>query len=274
MKLRVHACARWTRRRPSSNQASAVLLQQKRALGEAEKKQRTATSDLEKTLAKKTEVQNVMTDNFRRLKDGEWQSGEEDSLFQPVQVLIGQLNLDESLVTSLPVSLKKKGRGAFDQVVVDRFEEALREKVAELSNAIGDMENATGVNVTAVEEAKTALENAQAKQQEVAGEFGAAQEANTKAVAKVKDAERALVAFEPDYVVATAARKGKAEELEAFQTYHLGILKMMVEKVSKEKEAELAKLAQEKASDDQKAAVEPKEAVADVTQASAAEAGA
>merc|ERR1711920_900268 len=100
------------------------------------------------------------------------------------------------------------------------------------------------------EEAKTALENVQAKQQEIAGEFGAAQEANTKAIAKVKDAERALAAFEPDYLVATAARKAKVDELEAFQTYHMGSLKMMVEKVSKAKEAELAKVAQEKASAD------------------------
>merc|ERR1712045_488788 len=102
-------------------------------------------------------------------------------LFQPVQALIGKLNLDESLVTSLPVSLKKKEeRGAFDQVVVDKFEETLREKVAELSGTVGDMEKAMGLDAAAVEEAKTALENAQAKQQEVASEFGAAQEANSK----------------------------------------------------------------------------------------------
>jgi len=266
-------------------EASAALLQQKRALGEAECKAKKDTDDLEKAQAQRQEVEGTMMGSFQKFKSGEWQLGEEDSLYQPVHALIAKLSLDESLVTSLPVSLKKKERGAFNQVVVANFEESLSNKVGELDATISNIESAVAVNASDVEEAKAAFDGAQAKQKEIASEFGAAQEDSTKVAAKVKEAEGTLAAFEPEYEKATAVRKAKADELEAFESYHMCLLKTMVEKLSKKKEAELAQAAaaveQQKMEAAQSAMVtESKEeasaaqASVDATQLTAAEAGA
>jgi len=221
-------------------EASAWLLQQKRALVEAEDKTKQDATNLEEIQARKVGMEAVISESFQKLKSGEWQLGEEDELFKPTQTLIAKLVFDESLVSSLPVSLKKKERGAFDQVVVAKFEEALADKVGDLVAVISSIQTTVTANEVAVEESKAALDVAQVKQQAVASEFGAAQESSTKAATSVKEAQDVLAAFEPEYLGATAARQEKQEELEGFEAYHLCILSTMVERVSKKREAELA----------------------------------
>merc|ERR1712151_79089 len=43
-------------------------------------------------------------------------------------------------------------------------------------------------------------------------------------------------AFEPEYAKATAARQEKVDQLENFNVYNVGMLKMLVNKVSEQKE--------------------------------------
>jgi len=250
-------------------ETSAALLQQRRAFGQAEAKKAKDAAELEQIEAQKLEVEKVISDNFRKLKSGEWQVGEEDGLFQPVQALIAKLDLDESLMTSLPVSLKKKERGAFDQVVVDQCEEKLNAKVDELVATISTMRSTATGNAATVEELKAALEEAQGKQQAVATQFGDAQEISTKAAAKVKEAEGVLAAFEPEYARATAVREEKVAELQGFEDYHMCILKTMVEQISKKKKAELAAAAAAAAAAEAAAAAAEVAAAAAVEQAKA-----
>merc|ERR1712129_245813 len=114
--------------------------------------------------------------------------------------------------------------------------------------------------------------------------MGVAQEGSTKAAAKVREAEGALAAFEPEYEKVTAARKAKAEELESFEAYHLCILKMMVEKASKKKvdlvqgaadaEQHTAQNDQSALSSHKKEGIVSAQASTDATHTSAVEAGA
>lgn len=220
-------------------EVSAVLLKQKHALADAEAKQKKENAELNKTQAQKLELEKVLADNFQKLKDGDWQPGQEEGLFKPLKALIaktGDLSLDESLVNSLPLSLMKRDRKGFDQVVVDKFGETLNEKIDELGKSIDAMVGPAAANTAAVEEARAALDKAGTEQQEVASKFGAAQESCAKASAKVEEAKRAVVAFEPEFAKATAARKEKEDQLESFNEYNVCMFQMLVDRVSKKKE--------------------------------------
>jgi len=217
-------------------EASSTLLKRKHALGDAEATERSESAALEKFEAQKLELETVKAGSFQQCRDGDWQAGEEEGLFKPIKALICSLQLDESLATSLPVSLLKKERGAFDQVVVDQFEQVLCGKILELTTSVESVGSSAARNATAVEEARKALECAQVEQQEVAHKFALSQEASAAASAKAGEAKKASDAFEPEYAKATAARQEKVDQLENFKVYNVGMLEMLVNKVSEQKE--------------------------------------
>jgi len=229
-------------------ETSSALLTKKHALGDAEATEKKDSMALETTRARQLELEGIRINNFQKCKDGDFQPGEEDALFKPIKALIRSLKLDESLATSLPVSLCKKDRGAFDQVVVDQFEQVLVGKIAEQAATVESMGGSAATNAAAVEAAKQAFGEAQEAQQDVARRFGAAQGESAKAKGKLDEAKKAAAAFEPEYIKATAARQEKVDQLENFKVYNCAMLNELVNKVAVQKEeAEVAKTEQDDA---------------------------
>jgi len=74
------------------------------------------------------------------------------------------------------------------------------------------------------------------EQQEAAHKFALSQEASAAASAKVGEAKTPSDAFEPEYAKATAVREEKVDQLGNFNVYNVGMLDMLVKKVSEQKE--------------------------------------
>jgi len=235
------------------NEASTSLLKRKQDFADAEGKAQKENSELEQSRSQKVELETVLEGSFKKLKDGDFEHGKADSLFEPVKALLAKLDLDESLVTALPSTLMKHDRGDFDKVVVGQFEDSLRTKISEIAKTLEGAATSAAATTAIVEAARADVDKAAAEQQEVASQFGAARKAHAKAAADVEAAKAHVTEYEPEYAKATATRDAQKAELEVFDTYNVVMFEMLRDRISKQ--AQDAKRAEDIAD----SSAEPKE---------------
>merc|ERR1719221_974530 len=140
--------------------------------------------------------------------------------------------------TDCTMSLKKRGRGAFDAMVVEQFAEKLKAKGSDLDKVVGELSGPAAANTAAVKEAKEAVDAAQSEQEAASSKFSAAQEATKDANAKVDEANKAKKAFEPEYKKATAARAAKQKTLDAFMKNNMSVVNDLIDRKAQAKDAE------------------------------------
>lgn len=230
-------------------EASKAMLAAKAELAEKEQEQTAGDADVKKTQADKDGIDAALSEDFRKLRDGDVEAGQAKAHYEVLAALAAKLGMDESLLTALPTCMMKRPeeRGSFDAMVVAQLGETLSAKAAELAAALQAAAPAREQRAAAVAAAQQALASAREVQEAGAAELSAAQGAQKEAEAALAAAKAALLEFEPRLAQALQAREEKSAQFENFCNYNLECFTELRDRLSpaakaaqKEKEASMA----------------------------------
>lgn len=214
------------------DRASTVVEERKSAFSEVAAKEIQENARFNRASVRKQAMEQVLAGPFKKLKDGQWQSGEEEDLFKPVKAIVPHLEMDGSLSTSLAISILKtlSERGPFDKKVIQTFEETLRLTISKVASDAEALHGDAAIHIAALNTAREGFEAAQKEHKEALAKVDAAQESVKKATGAGEEAKHVAETFQATYDQATAARKEKREELDSFKDYNLALFGMLVEK--------------------------------------------
>jgi len=183
------------------------------ALTSTEEAQRTKDAGFQELKDDKVNVEAAIALEVSAIAAGESQG-------ENVVALCKKFSFDDALTLALPKTCARAvaDRGAFDKMVLDQLDAALKEKLVDLTKAIEAELPAGEARTKAVHQAKDAVERAVADQAETAAKESAAQAACSEAKAEVDSAKTALADREPAVQRANALLDEKAESLEMFQS--------------------------------------------------------
>merc|ERR1712039_419726 len=117
-------------------------------------------AELEQTRTQVSELQEVVSGSFARLKDGSYEDSEAERLVQTVIAVSASCCLEESLALSLPTALAKRERGAFDEAVIGQAEQSFQGKLDSLRDIVEAAEGPLAVQVSASQTAQAELDAA------------------------------------------------------------------------------------------------------------------
>eukprot|EP00933_Yihiella_yeosuensis_P062012 TRINITY_DN64926_c0_g1_i1.p1 TRINITY_DN64926_c0_g1~~TRINITY_DN64926_c0_g1_i1.p1 ORF type:complete len:421 (-),score=195.82 TRINITY_DN64926_c0_g1_i1:163-1425(-) len=253
--------------------ASEGVVASGKALAAAEEEQRNGDAGLVVAKSDKEALEAALAENFAKLKAGECEEGQTQTLFIALRNLMGKVTMDESLKSAVPGALTKQpsARGGFDHTVIDEFEKAFKTKIAELEASLASAQPDSEARAQAVAAAMEAKEAAAKAQQEASADLLAAKETQKEATAALKAAKAAVTANKPEYTAATSHRDEKQAELDAYVDQQMAMLATLKEKISAKKlRAQAAEAAAEAAAQAAKEAEEAEAAAAAAAEAEAA----
>jgi len=202
----------------ASGQAEANKKNTAAGLAVVEQKRKEMDADYDKALTTKNRLVNAGTDDFAPFKVKAADSGDASKLKR--LVAIGeQFSFDPALVQSLSGALKIQPdeRGTFNNTVLEHYETALQERVAEQVKLLEQMQpdrDARAANVQAeVDKWGSASAAAKAAKDAVT----AAKAAQKASEAAVRDAVRAIKDFLPDIKKTADKSDAAVARLKAFQ---------------------------------------------------------
>jgi len=171
------------------------------ALVELREEEERGNPKLRDAREEKEALDEVFSGPFQKLRDMTFEDEEADNLLQEVQAIIDGMDLEASLVQTLPQALVKRDRGSFETLAISQFEERLTSQLAALEEKI---QASTSEQKEAVKKVQAELDTAKEGVQIA-----------TRAVAK-----------------AEKARNGRQAELETFRDYNKAAFEMLRDRVS------------------------------------------
>lgn len=190
-----------------------------------EQEQAAARSGLESLKADRSALSAVLSIDFARLRDGEYEAGSEQAHFAALKAVADKiLTMEESMAKAFPASImmRPEVRGSFDVMVVDQVGAVLTKKDAELAEAQAAAEAAAAVGGSAVAAAQQAVEAAKEVQQRAADAFNQAQAEHQEIQAAADRARAALQDFEPSHEDAKKTSEAKEIEFDVFRDHNFG----------------------------------------------------
>jgi len=197
-------------------QAKASLAEAVAACKAAEKASRAAEASQSAREQESTAFDAAVKEHFSVLVDGTWeQEAEAQRQMDILGPFIAQLQLDESLRTSLPAACVKKAsvRGSFDCLVLQQAQKAFSDKAAELQAAAAAAPAAVEA-AQAAEGAKQAVEAAKAEEASREAALEAARGEESEASAASKAAAKEVKAFATELKKIARGQSQAAAELE------------------------------------------------------------
>lgn len=198
-------------------QAKASLAEAVAACKAAEKASRAAEASQSAREQESTAFDAAVKEHFSVLVDGTWeQDAEAQRQMDILGPFIAQLQLDESLRTSLPAACVKKAsvRGSFDCLVLQQAQKAFSDKAAELQAAAAAAAPAAAEAAQAAEGAKQAVEAAKAEEASREAALEAARGEESEASAASKAAAKEVKAFATELKKIARGQSQAAAELE------------------------------------------------------------
>lgn len=218
-----------------------AALPQKSSTLEAAKLEKTRLgAELEQTDAHKTELEEVFSGSFARLREGSHEDGEAESLVKAVTAIGKSMCLEESLLLALPNALVKRDRGAFDVAVVEQADHILRSKIAALCELSQAAVATLATQAAQLQTAQVEYDAATAAQVLSADRLRQAQEASSAAATSAKAAKDAVIEIEAKLATATVVKHEKSAELEQFCSYNVFMYKMLRDRVPSKRSEEPA----------------------------------
>jgi len=202
-------------------QAEATTLEKRAAAQRIEFEEKRLHAELEQTSAQVSELQEVISDSFARLKNGSYEDIEAEKLVQGVMAVGAKCSLEESLMLSLPTSLAKRGRGAFDEAVINQAEQSFQSKLESLRDSATAAEGPLAAQVAASQVAQAELDAAMADQAQAEEKLRSARDASVEAAAAQESAKCTLDQLEPKLETATTVQGVRSAELEQFRSHNV-----------------------------------------------------
>lgn len=148
--------------------AAEAVIAAKQAYAVEETRAETLASERVCLEAEKEEYESVVQDSLVPLKEGTLSGLPRREMLELLSEVLGKLGVDQSLLDSLPVSLKPKvegeERGHFAQMVVAAAEDALQKHVTHLSDQFAGKDTEVADCAHEVQRAQSALATAQTVQ--------------------------------------------------------------------------------------------------------------
>jgi len=218
------------------------------ALGKEQEREKSLGGEQAKVLEEKEECQKFMAEKWQPLKEGsfpgkEWR--ERNKTIDATIKVLSAMGLDASLRAALPTALKTKpgerGRFAskaveFAEVVMNRYMEAIAEKIGNF-----DQEAASRAQATAA--AQEALKLAEAALDEGAAAAKAAEESLEDAIAKQNEADTAMKAAPKSVAKCSAALEQETASLKHAEDVLSTFATMKERSNAAEKDVEVADVA-------------------------------
>lgn len=210
-------------------EAAKEVLACKAALAQKTKEQADEDAAHKQAQTDKASLEIVLAEDFRLLRDGETEPEQEKHHYEKLASVVHKSNLDESLITALPVCMMKKpcARGSFDAMVVAQLEESLQGQIARLAQAVDAGAPVAEMRQAAVAAASQRLELAKQARQTAADEFSAIDELRQQREKNHKAASAAVASLEPEYAMATTIHNSKVTQLRNFKDFNLACFEML-----------------------------------------------
>lgn len=220
--------------------------------------------------AKKEALKAILADAFAPLKGGGLPSAETSQKISALQQIGKEYELEASMLTSLPSSLRKAvaDRGTFDAMVLEHVESTLNKKIEELTETIANAEPAKQERAQAVEAAEAALTAAAAEEENSKAAVKEAEVAKKAADETFKAAAKSVKSFGPELKEQADKLDTAKKQLADLQEGALAYFAELEVAPSPEKAAEIA--AAKKAEEDAEAAKKAAEEAAKATEEPAA----
>merc|ERR1712048_324777 len=208
-----------------------AFLDAKIALREKKEAQQAGDIAAEEATKLKSELDKVLEVDLKAVVEGELA----DAHYKSLEPFFGDLILDDSLKTALPITCvkPKAERGHFDNMVIDELQKCFSKKAAELSQTVAEAIPRKAERDAAVEAAETHVKGAQDLEHTAAEELASAKDFASKASEAVKLAEANVAAYEPERLKAVDEKDAKAAILENFKQYNLGCFELFRDQASK-----------------------------------------
>merc|ERR1712048_1164997 len=160
-----------------------ALQDAKTALQEKKEAQHTGDIAVDEASKLKSALDQVLDIDLKAIVDGEFASADAGTHYKSLEPFFGDLILDDSLKTALPITcLKHKSdRGHFDIMVIDELQKCFSKKAAALSQMLEDALPRKAERDAAVDAAETDVKDAQDLQNTAAEELAFAKDLATKA---------------------------------------------------------------------------------------------
>jgi len=220
-------------------EVEAAVPPKRASLEQAEVEQKRLDTDLEQAQRQVTELEDMLSGSFAKLKDVSYEDGEAEGLVQAVLGSATKVSLEESMIATLPASLAKRERGSFDQAVICEAEAAFQGKLATIRSAAEAANAPAAAQAGLAQAAQAELDAELASQSEAADGLRCAEEASAQAVAAAKAAKLAVAEIDAKVTAAAAAQKEKQAELEQFCAYNMSLYKVLRDRTApRQQEAE------------------------------------
>lgn len=195
-------------------------------------------SELQQALSLKSQLEDVLSGSLKQLVDGDYEDDGANGLIQVVTAAGAKSGLEESLMATLPLSLAKRERGGFDDVVISEAEKAIGGQIAALHEVAESAAATHAEQASAVQAAQTFLEAAERDLKLAAEGLRGAQEADSLAAASVEVAKVKAADQENTLAQAIGVRDAKQQELNQFRDYNMCIFTLMRDSISDKERSE------------------------------------
>lgn len=199
---------------------SQELMVAKESLAAARREMQAGEDKVAEARNEKKAVVDALQDHFAPLRDGAWETGQGKTHIAVVLDLAKRLQLELSLVTAMPSSCTKRPseRGPFDQMVVSKLEELLREKARAFQGRLDAAAPEAFERLALVEAAQRGADAAAERQQQAADVLSSALGRQKQQEADLEDARSAVRTSECRRRSAAERREQRDKARKAFHS--------------------------------------------------------
>jgi len=163
-----------------------------------------------------------------------------DDDFKALLPILKGLNMDKSLLSTLPMCCSKKAasRGSFEKMAVDEMSKALDEKAGEIDKQSEALAVEEQEKASETQRAQEELSEATNKLQTLVTEAAAAMKAQREAIVNLHNAKALAASSTVAHQSAKEGCESKATDLQNFQGYNMGSFELLRDRTTEQTEKE------------------------------------
>jgi len=212
----------------------------------AETVQREGEVSIEATKSDQTRIQGVLEKDLQALKDGIWETERDvEKLVSHLELIGREVGLDDSLLTAIPAACLKKpiDRGAFDLLVMQKFEQGVSSQLADLVLKVAGAAASVQDRAAVSDSMRGDVSVVESEHAACLRQLSQAQTAEVEAESLLGEIMRSRKVFLPAFRAASRVRSTFFSELEELER-ELEIVQLLKNRVSKRRQDELDSQAQ------------------------------
>jgi len=212
-------------------EAGINVLKAKQAFDEATADFKVCSQAATETKEKKVGMEEVRLNHFQALRDGDWSTAGAKPHLDKLVPMLRSSGFEDSLLSALPGACMKEPtqRGPFDITVLDQLDAQITAKIEELGKSAEEQEKEVHLKQAAMDEKRQTLQGVNHIREEAIERKDEAEEAKCGLEAKLAEATKAALEYEPNLLAAQAVLETRQSELSNFVAYNVGCLQLLLD---------------------------------------------